>query len=1034
MKLSEHLVLFHFLLREFGYENFNRLRDEFWDRELSYDSSGHSHYALNLIGKARISELAIKRYDTRIREYEHRLREHRNEPHFGLKYFQYFTLLFTEHLLTRLRDERDALLAELNAFRGSNASYEGIAEITDRDLKKLAFWMATGSGKTLLMHVHYWQMLSYFNKWENILLITPNEGLSEQHLKQFRLSGIPARRYLGSEESLFGDKQEIIIIEITKLTKRKKGEGVSIDVNHFSESRNLVFVDEGHKGSKSEDKTWKGLRQQLTAGEGSFTLEYSATFGQIISRSSDDNFKEYAKAILFDYSYHNFYKDGYGKDFSVQVLEEDEYSDGQTKLLLTGGLLSFYEQLVLYERLPREMREYMIEKPLWAFVGSKVIGSDQKKLNVSETESASDVINVLNFLRGVLGNPAQFQADMDIILDEKSGLLGAGGDDLFKDRHRHLKKYRPSAQDVIQKVFHAVGEMEALRIKQADGEIGLRVKGANEWFGVINIGDAAKFSKKLEEDTKGELVVTDENFEETLFHNLERESSTIHILLGSKKFIEGWDSWRVSSMGLLNMGKSEGPQIIQLFGRGVRLKGKNFSLKREEQTPDYPLQALQTIGVFGLNANYMNSFLAAVDKEAPRYKDFQIPIQTNNEAKWNDNLVSFERSTDARFTDEPLRLKVKDGIAKRVRIDVRSKVLVTVGSGGNISDTDADVAFGEIKPLVEFSGFIDHNAICHELQRHRTVKGWHHMLFEVVDIESIVDSIKERVTAVSSQFGLEEALNGKLQMLATDAVLNYVAKFMADAEKDFITKSMKVTRLNKTRQASLFPEGDQITVRVPENEAAVIKELEELVKEIDKFYKGKVEAIPTIHFDRHLYSPIAVFGKRKEHIKTIPVKLNEGEKDFINHLKDYLLGRKEDLGEREVFVLRNLSRKGVGFFIESSSFYPDFIIWIVEGKKQNVIFVDPKGIRNLDGFNDDKIVFCRDDMPDIEKALQQQVATDGLGIDLTISAWILSVSELEDVAPKFVMGAAVPDEKEFLKNHVLFLKDDKEYMKSIFGF
>jgi hypothetical protein len=33
-------------------------------------------------------------------------------------------------------------------------------------------------------------------------------------------------------------------------------------------------------------------------------------------------------------------------------------------------------------------------------------------------------------------------------------------------------------------------------------------------------------------------------------------------------------------MGLLNIGKGEGPQIIQLFGRGVRLKGKNLSLKR----------------------------------------------------------------------------------------------------------------------------------------------------------------------------------------------------------------------------------------------------------------------------------------------------------------------------------------------------------------------------------------------------------------------------------------------------------------------
>ena len=52
------------------------------------------------------------------------------------------------------------------------------------------------------------------------------------------------------------------------------------------------------------------------------------------------------------------------------------------------------------------------------------------------------------------------------------------------------------------------------------------------------------------------------------------------MLIGSRKFTEGWSSWRVSTMGLLNMGQGEGSQIIQLFGRGVRLKGKGFSLKR----------------------------------------------------------------------------------------------------------------------------------------------------------------------------------------------------------------------------------------------------------------------------------------------------------------------------------------------------------------------------------------------------------------------------------------------------------------------
>jgi len=43
------------------------------------------------------------------------------------------------------------------------------------------------------------------------------------------------------------------------------------------------------------------------------------------------------------------------------------------------------------------------------------------------------------------------------------------------------------------------------------------------------------------------------------------KNQKLKILLGSKKFIEGWNSFRVSNMGLLNMGRTKGSQILQLF-------------------------------------------------------------------------------------------------------------------------------------------------------------------------------------------------------------------------------------------------------------------------------------------------------------------------------------------------------------------------------------------------------------------------------------------------------------------------------------
>ena len=56
-------------------------------------------------------------------------------------------------------------------------------------------------------------------------------------------------------------------------------------------------------------------------------------------------------------------------------------------------------------------------------------------------------------------------------------------------------------------------------------------------------------------------------------------------------------------MGLLNMGQGEGSQIIQLFGRGVRLKGKGFSLKRtlpQDRPKGVHLDKLETLNIFGV--------------------------------------------------------------------------------------------------------------------------------------------------------------------------------------------------------------------------------------------------------------------------------------------------------------------------------------------------------------------------------------------------------------------------------------------------
>lgn len=1029
MQLSKQLILFRYILRQFGYHEFEDLRDEYNNKATGTSTTGYTHFASALIGNADklIEDRLIQEYDEAIQGYESKLKENRAEPFFSFKYYQWFALLFTEYFFDRYSDNPAKLINELNEYQQAESDFHKIEPYEQADLKKLAYWMATGSGKTLLLHCNYWQIQKYFKDWENIILITPNEGLSRQHYESFLESGIEAKLYSGSEESLKTKEGEVLIIEITKLVKEKTGEGVTVDVDYFSESKNLVFIDEGHKGQKSEEKAWKGLREHITRSEDSFTFEYSATFGQIITNSTKDLLQEYGKSIIFDYSYRHFYTDGYGKDFSVFNLDEDNaYSEAQSKLLYTASLLGYYEQLELFENYQEELREYNIEKPLWIFVGSRVLGNSSS-LTKTESDTVSDVTNIINYFSFALSDPANLQKQIDTILTDKSGLKDANGDDIFKGKFEYLRTHKPNAEDILSKVFNGIGSIEAYQVKQADGEIALKTQTSDNYFAVINIGDAPKYAKKLAEDTDGQIEVQDDAFTQSLFQSISEHNSTINILIGSKKFIEGWNSWRVSSMGLMNMGKSEGAQIIQLFGRGVRLKGKEFSLKREELTAPYHIRALQNISIMGLNASYMSRFLSEIGKEIPEYTEYPIEIKLNQKDKWNGKIMTFRKQDDKNFKDELVELEYSEDVVKRITIDLRSKISIAV-SGFNSQEAQAEDE-PEENFLHTYKGFIDYNALAIEANRYKLLKGYNNLIIKQETLQSIVESNRYNLYSYKGQFGVNEAISGKVQQVAVSLIRDYINKYYSDREKAFLSKYLTYEMLDQDTHEHLFPEAYKIIVKVPKAYQDFIKELEESIKDI---YDKDTKVLPSIHFDKHLYSPIAFIadGNKYKEIKTVPVRLNDGERDFLNHLKAFAKESKIFEG-KELFVLRNLSVKGIGFFMESSSFYPDFIIWVVDGQKQHIYFVDPKGIQlGETHFNNPKVLWCKIDAPLLEAKIQEDLTKDGDGLEVSISAYILSMSAYDKV--KKVWSDGNVSKEEFAENNVLFIENNKQYLTEMF--
>jgi hypothetical protein len=1002
MELNKRLLLNRYFLNLFGFEDFSELKEKLKDTNYGPDAEGKSYFADAIIGWSalKIPPADILAYDQAIKEYSERLCQNRRE-NITLKYFQYLAVLFTEIFLDEYFNHRIELLAELNSFvdianQEITRQSERFSHLSEADLSKIAFWMATGSGKTLIMHINYWQFLKYQSgKLDNIILVTPNEGLSRQHCNEMGKSGIPCQLYSENSHGTTLFQDEILVLDIHKLTEEKKGAGVRVEVDYF-EGKNLVFIDEGHKGQATEEQTWKRLREGL--GKYGFIFEYSATFGQVIGPTNRDLLEEYSKAIIFDYSYKHFYSDGYGKDFYVYNLSEKSFQEEFRDLILTGNLLSFYEQLLLFAGHREELRGYLIEKPLWAFIGSRVTGAG---IN-------SDVLRVVEFLKSAQ-NTNFLEEKIEKILAGRSGVLDRDGNDIFQNRFKHIRENGFTLDDIYEKVFsNKAGPLSLCELQSVEGEIGLKI-GDGDYFGVINIGDVAAFKKLLQE---GDFDVREDSVTPSLFERINEPYSNVNVLIGAKKFIEGWDSWRVCSMGLINTGKGEGPQIIQLFGRGVRLKGKDFSLKRSDESK-YQVKGLETLNIFGLNADYVNTFLETIRKEEVEYEEIELPIKLmDDKEKW-ENLYVFQTPGDFDFSEQLIELQPDKDLLGKVKIDITPRIRLAHG----LETARAETL--ENKALIEeaYLDLLNWDGIYLDVLRYRTLRGYSNLSIDRDILPRIVKSDGYELYAFPEQVtpsGFGDL--SRLQEVTLLILKNYIDRFYNSRLRQTETARLKPAHLAKD-DANLAYES--YTLKIPRDRKEDIKKIKALLKQADKLYQGDLSDIPTVHFDRHLYAPLVVYGKGKDFIKSAPQKLNEGETEFVTKLRDYLKTNKAEFKGREVFLLRNLSQRGVRFF-QTSGFYPDFIMWIRKRDKQTIVFVDPKGIRNSGNFNDEKIQLYKS-IKDIEQKIKKP--------ELKLESYILSVSKYKDIRANFEDGTK--PKREFEDNHILFM-EDSDFIKKLF--
>lgn len=534
-----------------------------------------------------------------------------------------------------------------------------------------------------------------------------------------------------------------------------------------------------------------------------------------------------------------------------------------------------------------------------------------------------------------MANRAEYEAVIEDVLNCR-GQFAAECSQRLEWLLSNKKDKRELYNLIIKEVFNAdaPGGLELHTISKANGEIALKVKGNNLYFGLINIGDAGSFKTAL----KGEFEFSTDNLVEPLFRNLSAISSNpINILIGARKFIEGWNNYRVSSIGLINFGKSEGSQIIQLFGRGVRLRGKDNSLKRStDANRTLPfLPVVETLNVFGLNATYIKIFKDNLEKEGVKTKfhTFNIPAYLYKgragETIGDLDLITLRKPEGIKpfYLTEIFDLEFDRNL--KPKLDLTTKRVSVAPNGDFTGNHEPE----KIQTLDIYKNDIDFYALYLELLEYKRAKRFYNLRIEPEILRDIAakhfcEIITDEPLKIENLRDVEN-----LQKIAVSIFKKYVEAFYNPRLRVYEAKHLQSVKLTEA-DPSLQDLDYTLTVAKTDadgkpypNIKNIIAEIEKVIAEsainVDVYSNNRI--LLNAWFGRHLFQPLLVDSTKQDaakHIESIsPKGLNDSETQFVENFADFV--RRTNSGgeyrDCDFYLLRNRTKsKGFGFYFSSA--------------------------------------------------------------------------------------------------------------------
>jgi len=835
---------------------------------------------------------------------------------------------------------------------GRGARGEGGSIPYHHFINRMGFWMATGSGKTLVI-VKLIELLAGLMKngslpVRDVLMLTHREDLLQQlreHVNDYNAAG--GSLYISLKElkeypqvkrglpSLLSHQEITVFYYRSDNLSDEQKERIIDFRNYDNNGQWYLLLDEAHKGDKEDSK-----RQHIynILSRDGFLFNFSATFTDprdILTTAAEFNLSSFIEA-------------GYGKHISILKQEnrafrkQEDYTDEEKQKIVLQSLLMLAYVRKAQERLCEAAGSALYHRPLLLALVNSV--------NVEEADLKLFFREIGRIGRGEV-NPSAFaraKSDLRAELDPSTGSgHGLGPAYLYEEERFHLDAslFDPlGLGDVLHYVFNAEGpgEIEVLVRPSNDKELAFKLKSAAAPFALIKIGTTSDW---LKTELVGYEVV--KGFEdESFFARLNSDDSDINLLMGSRSFYEGWDSNRPNVITFINIGTGTEARkfILQSVGRGVRiepLKGKRkrlASLRAAREVDEQTFQsarpyllAVESLLIFGTNRAALETVFTELDQEKEKDLGLELPLDVNESAIAGQPLLVPTYHTTDRLLVEERKLRKFELPAPELAIlrgyvdylgddrlllahhDMRPRQIgllqESLAAPDDYFNTDGEKKFGTVDILLP------------RLTRY----------FDIFQRE--VDGFKP----------LEDEINH----------FKRIRVFLENIEE--LQKKIARVKNYKKPQSSIEDITRKLAIgEISQEEAAT--RLNAFVNAIkEDTYSDKGVTLHLKNIPGHYYLPLILSDDAKHMLINYSVQV-ESEKIFLRELDAYLDTPDNDFRAFDWWMFSRADENADTITLpyyhprenRIRDFHPDFIFWLKKGDSYWILFVDPKGMTVTD--------------------------------------------------------------------------------------